>query len=269
MKEQTGFADVDGSGRSGELVDYLALVAQHVGEFRRQGYELLRLAPGDAVLDVGCGAGEVCVDLAAIVGPKGRIAGVDLSEAMVEAARRTVSASACSVELGTASVYALPYADGAFDAVRAERVFQHLDNPEAALREMLRVTKPGGRLMLSDPDHGQAGLALDEPAQRRVYEALQRAMTKMIVNPHSGTRLRGMLVRAGLRDVVQLVNSFAFDHPQFMQMFFVSERLASATAAGEITEGEGAEFIAALGERHREGTFFGSAIGYTVAGTKR
>jgi len=123
--------------------------------------------------------------------------------------------------------------------------------------------------MLSDPDHGQAGLALDEPAQRRVYEALQRAMTKMIVNPHSGTRLRGMLVRAGLRDVVQLVNSFAFDHPQFMQMFFVSERLASATAAGEITEGEGAEFIAALGERHREGTFFGSAIGYTVAGTKR
>ena len=142
MKEQTGFADVDGSGRSGELVDYLERVARHVGEFRRQGYDLMRLRPGDAVLDVGCGAGEVCVELAAIVGPEGRVAGVDLSEAMVEAARRTVSASACSVELGTASVYALPYADGAFDAVRAERVFQHLDNPEAALREMLRVTKP-------------------------------------------------------------------------------------------------------------------------------
>ena len=268
MKEQTGFADVDGSGRSAELVDYLTLVAQHVGEFRRQGYELMRLAPGDAVLDVGCGAGEVCVELAAIVGPNGKVAGVDLSETMVEAARRTVAASAKSVELRTASIYELPFADGAFDAVRAERVFQHLDDPEAALREMLRVTTSGGRVMLSDPDHGQAGLALDDPAHRRVYEALQRAMVRMIVNPHSGTRLRGMLVRAGLGDVVQLVNSFAFDHPQFMQMFFVNERLAAATAAGEITEGEGAQFLAALAERHRAGTFFGSAVGYTVTGTK-
>jgi ubiquinone/menaquinone biosynthesis C-methylase UbiE len=269
MQEQTGFSDVDGSGRSGELVDYLTLVAQHVGEFRRQGYDLMRLASGNAVLDVGCGAGEVCVELAAIVGPAGRVAGVDLSEAMVEAARRNVAASGKPVDLRAASAYELPFADGAFDAVRSERVFQHLDDPEAALREMLRVTKPGGRVVLSDPDHGQAGLALDDPAHRRIYEALQRAMTKMIVNPHSGTRLRGMLVRAGLDDVVQLVNSFAFDHPQFMQMFFVNERLAAATAAGEITESEGEQFLGALGERHRAGTFFGSAIGYTVAGTKR
>jgi SAM-dependent methyltransferase len=187
---------------------------------------------------------------------------------MVEAARRTVAASGKSVELGTASIYELPFADGVFDAVRAERVFQHLDNPEGGLREMLRVTKPGGRVLASDPDHGQAGLALDDPVHRRVYEALQRAMTRMIVNPHSGTRLRGMFVRAGLGDVAQLVNSFAFDHPQFMQMFFVSERLAAAMGAGEITAQEGADFVATLAERHRAGTFFSSAVGYTVAGTK-
>jgi ubiquinone/menaquinone biosynthesis C-methylase UbiE len=204
-----------------------------------------------------------------MVGAEGRVAGVDVSEAMIEATRRTVAASGRAVELRPASIYDLPFADGAFDAVRAERVFQHLDDPEAALHEMLRVTRVGGRVLLSDPDHGQAGLALDDPKHRRIYEALQRAMTRMIVNPHSGTRLRGMLVRAGLSDVTQLVNSFAFDHPQFMQMFFVDERLAAARAAGEITDAEGAEFIAALDERHREGTFFGSAIGYTVAGTRR
>ena len=99
------------------------------GDFRRQGYDLMRLRPGDAVLDVGCGAGEVCVELAAIVGARGRVAGVDLSEAMVEAARRTVAASGRAIELQPASIYELPFADGAFDAVRAERVFQHLDNP--------------------------------------------------------------------------------------------------------------------------------------------
>ena len=269
MKEQTGFSDVDGSGRSGALVDYLALVAQHVGDFRRRGYDLMRLRPGDAVLDVGCGAGEVCVELAAIVGARGRVAGVDLSEAMVEAARRTVAASGRAIELQPASIYELPFADGAFDAVRAERVFQHLDNPEAALREMMRVTKRGGRVLASDPDHGQAGLALDDRAHRRIYEALQRAMSRMIMNPHSGTRLRGMFVREGLGDVAQLVESFAFDHPQFIQMFFVSERLAAATAAGEITAQEGADFVAALEERHRAGTFFASAVGYTVVGTKQ
>jgi hypothetical protein len=91
----------------------------------------------------------------------------------------------------------------------------------------------------------------------------------MITNPHSGTRLRGMFVRAGLDDVAQLVASFAFDHPQFIQMFFVSERLAAATAAGEITPQQGADFIAALEERHRAGTFFASAVGYTVVATKR
>ena len=122
--------------------------------------------------------------------------------------------------------------------------------------------------MVIDPDHGQAGIALDDPAHRRVYEALQRAMTRMIVNPHSGTRLRGMLVRAGLVDIAQLTKSFDFGYSPFMQMFFVDERLAAATAAGEITDAEGGNFVAALEERHRAGTFFSSAIGYTVVGTK-
>jgi len=269
MKEQTGFSDVDGSGRSEELVDYLALVAQHVGEFRREGYDMLRLRPGDAVLDVGCGAGEVCVELASRVGPQGRVAGVDLSEAMVETARTAATRSGHAIELQVASVFELPFGDGAFDAVRAERVFQHLDDPEAGLREMLRVTRPGGRVMVIDPDHGQAGLALDDPAHQRVYAALQRAMLRMIVNPHSGTRLRGMLVRAGLSEVAQSITSFDFSCAPFMQMFFVGERLAAAVAAGEITVDEGRNFVAAIEERQRAGTFFASAIGYSVVGTKR
>ncbi len=268
MKEQTGFADVDSSGRSRELVDYLALVAQNMGDLRLGGYDMLRLAPGSAVLDVGCGVGEVCVELAARVGTAGKVAGVDLSEAMIEAARKTVSASGTAADLRVASVYELPFADATFDAVRSERVFQHLDNPDAGLREMIRVTRAGGRVLIIDPDHGQAGLAVDEPVHRRVFEAIQRAMVAMIANPHSGTRLRGMFARAGLTEIAHATLTPDFTFPHFMQMFFVDERLARVVAAGDISDAEARSFVAALEERHRAGTFFTNAIAYNVVGTK-
>jgi ubiquinone/menaquinone biosynthesis C-methylase UbiE len=268
VKEQTGFSDVDASGRASELVDYLALTAGHVAEFRRNGYELLRLKPGAAVLDVGCGAGEVCVELAARVGPKGKVAGIDLSQAMVEAARKAAAASGHAIDLRVGTAYALPFADGAFDAVRCERVFQHLDDPEAALREILRVTRSGGRVMALDPDHGQAGLGLDDPAHRRVYKAIQRQMERMIVNPHSGTRLRGMFVRAGLVDLALAGFVLDLEQPAYMTMFFVRERIEAAVAAGDISANDGSDFIATLDARHRAGTFHGNAVGYNVAGTK-
>ena len=155
MSTCTGFSDVDACGRSDDLIDYLALLASRLAEFRREGFELLELQPGSSVLDIGCGAGEVCVDIAERISPHGRVAGVDLSGAMVEAAKRAAAAAGRDIDLRVASVYQLPFADESFDVVRAERVLQHLDDPETALREMLRVTRVGGQIMLIDPDHGQ------------------------------------------------------------------------------------------------------------------
>lgn len=268
MSANTGFSNVDASGRSDDLVDYLALLAQRLAAVREDGYAQMRLAPGAAVLDVGCGAGEVCVELAARVGPGGRVAGVDLSQAMVEAARRAAAQAGREIDLREASATALPFADASFDAVRAERVFQHLSDPEAALREMIRVTRPGGRIVVFDPDHGQASLALDEPRHRASFEAARRALLRMIVNPHSGVRLGAMFKRAGLTDVTQQVRLLEVEFPDFARAFFLHDQLANAVAAGELTAEASGEFLAALEARHRAGEFYANAIGYTVAGTR-
>lgn len=265
---QAGFSNVDANRDAGDLVDYLALAAKHLGERRRAGYEMLHLRPGAAVLDVGCGAGEVCVELAARVGPSGRVAGIDPSDTMLAAARRAAEAARAPIELHVASVYALPFPDGTFDAVRAERVFQHLEDPEAGLREMLRVTRVGGRVLVFDPDHGQHGMALDNAAHRRVLEASVRAMLRMLVNPHSGTRLRPMFTRAGLTEIESHTTVNEFAYADFARLFFLAERLKAAVEAGDVTSVEAADFVAALEERDRSGTFFANVIGYTVAGTK-
>jgi SAM-dependent methyltransferase len=268
MARSAGFSDVDKSGRSEALIEYLAVMPREVAERRRQGYELLRLRPGAAVLDVGCGAGEVCIELAPRVGAVGRVAGVDLSEAMIDAARRAASEAKVEVDLRVARATALPFADGAFDAVRAERLFQHLDQPEAALAEMIRVTRPGGRVVVIDADHGQLGLGLDEPEHRLVFEAMRRELLRSIANPHSGSRLGGLFVRAGLEEVEQTVPALEFSHPFFVRAVFLEEKLEGAVEAGDISREQAEGFAAALEERHRAGTFCAIGVGYRVAGTK-
>jgi SAM-dependent methyltransferase len=264
----TGFSDVDGSERAGDLVDYLQTTAKRLVALRRQGYARLALAPGTSVLDVGCGAGEVCVELAGMVAPGGRVVGIDASAAMVEAAREAAAAAGVQAELGVASAYALPFPDATFDAVRAERVLQHLERPEAALAEMIRVTRAGGRVWASDPDHGQLGLALDDPAHRRTYAVLHRAFRAMVVNPHSGTRLRGMLVRAGLADVEQHVQSIPIDFDDYSRALFLPACIDGAVASGEIGRADADAFLAELAARHRAGTFDANAIAYEAVGTR-
>jgi ubiquinone/menaquinone biosynthesis C-methylase UbiE len=95
--------------------------------------------PGQRALDVGCGSGSLVVALAVILGEE-NVAGVDPSEPFVEAARAKVPGARLSV----AAAESLPFEGGAFDVTLSQLVVNFLSDPEEGLREMARVTRPGG-----------------------------------------------------------------------------------------------------------------------------
>jgi len=266
--DNTGFSDVDRSGRSDALVEYLRVLARAVDQAREIGYAQLCIREGSHILDVGCGAGEVCIELARRVGPRGRVVGVDVSADMIEQARCAADGAGAAVELHVGSILALPFLDSTFDAVRAERVLQHLDDPDAALRELVRVTRPGGRIQVSDPDHGQATLAFDEVAHRQTFEKLRTVFLGMAKNPHSGSRLRPMFARAELVDIEHATTAIALEFPVFRIVFLLESVYAKAIAGGALTAGEARAFTEVLEARHRAGSFYACAINHSVGGTK-
>src|SRR4029077_11540308 len=111
---------------------------------KRLVLERAPLTRGIAVLEVGCGPGTDLFDAAEIVGPSGRLVGVDASEVMVAEARRRAAEVGVVVTLERGDVQALSFPDGMFDVCRAQRLLEHLRDPARALAEMRRVTRPGG-----------------------------------------------------------------------------------------------------------------------------
>jgi ubiquinone/menaquinone biosynthesis C-methylase UbiE len=115
-------------------------------------HELMRhaaLVPGERVLDVACGTGVAVVEAAAVVGVDGVAVGVDLSGRMVDAARRRAAehgASNATFERMDAEHLELP--DGSFDVVLCALGLMYVPDPARALREMRRVLRPGGRLVV-------------------------------------------------------------------------------------------------------------------------
>jgi arsenite methyltransferase len=114
-------------------------------------FSLESLNPGDAVLDIGCGAGVDSLVAAHLVAAGGRVVGLDVTPAMIERARsnqaRLVLAN-LTFQVGDAE--ALPFPDQEFDAVISNGVFNLTLDKEKALSEAHRVLKPGGRLMMAD-----------------------------------------------------------------------------------------------------------------------
>jgi ubiquinone/menaquinone biosynthesis C-methylase UbiE len=119
-----------------------------VVEQRRATRALLALQPGERVLDIGSGPGFLADEMAAEVGPSGAVCGVDPSESMLAIARRRET----RVEYALGDAVALPYEDATFDAAISTQVYEYVPDMPAALAEVRRVLRAGGRLLILDTD---------------------------------------------------------------------------------------------------------------------
>ncbi|BCV21648.1 class I SAM-dependent methyltransferase [Moorella sp. Hama-1] len=106
----------------------------------------LNLAPGGTVLDVGCGTGILIPYLLAAVGPAGRVVALDIAESMLKQAQS--KGFPANVEFICADVIGIPFPAATFEEVICNSAFPHFPQKLEALKEMARVTKPGGRVII-------------------------------------------------------------------------------------------------------------------------
>ena len=131
-------------------------------------FSLGRLAPGEHVVDVGCGAGIDSIIAAKMVGATGSVIGVDMTPAMLDKARKSAKeADVQNIEFQQGLAESLPVADNWADVVISNGVLNLFPDKLAGLREMARVLKPGGRLQIGDilvqkavPENGKKDISL-------------------------------------------------------------------------------------------------------------
>jgi arsenite methyltransferase len=182
-----------------------AYAARDVVRRRELVRQALAAKPGDRVLDVGCGPGFYVAELLEEVGPDGAVVGIDSSESMLALAAER-SRGRENVEFEAADATAVPVADATFDAALSVQVLEYVADLSAALGEMLRALRPGGRVVIWDIDWTTLSMRTDEPQRmRRILDAWDEHLTHVALPRTLTAELR----RAGFDDVAMHGHVFA------------------------------------------------------------
>lgn len=260
-----GYRDVDAASDQWAYYGYLDSVAYAFRDVIDSGIEQLRLTPGQSVVDIGCGHGSAAALLARRVGRTGRVVGLDASQAMIAEARRRCDAGDLRIDFEVGDAAALPFADATFDAARVDRVFMFLDDPAKALCELMRITKPGGRVAVTE---GDVGSHLIDAADTGTTREIMSALSDLSPNAWIGRRLRGMFLEAGLHDVdLQLAPVLTTSYAEWNNRMGVERFLPGAIERGILARESACAWLEDIKARDACGRFTGVAMLYTAVGT--
>jgi arsenite methyltransferase len=167
-------------------------------------HEALAAKPGERVLDVGCGPGFFAAELLERVGPKGSVLGIDQSPDMLAAATKRCEAFG-NAEFREGDALSLPVEDGDFDAALSVQVLEYVKDATAALAEIRRALRPGGRVVIWDSDWGAASWHSADPERMR---RVLRVWDEHLTHPSLPRTLVARLRAAGFEDVTAQGHSF-------------------------------------------------------------
>jgi arsenite methyltransferase len=233
---------------------------------RRLVYEALGAQPGERILDVGCGPGFYASELLDQVEPDGSVVGVDASPQML-----AVAAHRCEgrggVEFRQADATSLPVEDAGFDRAVCVQVLEYVTDVEAALRELHRALRPGGRVVIWDVDW--ATVSWHSHDRGRMERALA-AWDKHLADPSLPRTLASRMRAIGFADVA--IEGHAFATAEFTPDAYGSALLPLITDYLATVDGFGPAEAEAWADEQRllaeRDEFYFACIQFCFAGTK-
>lgn len=166
----------------------------------------LNLRGGERILDVGCGLAQFTRAMARAAGQGGRVVGVEREAEQLAEARRQAAASgeAHLIELRAGDALALPLKDdewGTFDVAHTRFLLEHVPDPTAVVRQMVRAVRPGGRVILEDDNHDVMRLWPEPTGAPALWQAYTRTYEQLGNDPYVGHKLVSLLHEAGAAPV--------------------------------------------------------------------
>src|SRR5215212_2190820 len=230
--------------------------------------DLLQPVPGERILDIGCGGGAFCRQIAPLVAPGGSVFGIDNALAAIDVALRLSALEDRSLMSFTqADGHDLPFSDASFDAAVCISVLGFCQNPGQVLAEARRVLRPGGRFLAVNSDEDtRVYNGHDQELGRRIA----RAIADRSLDPWLGRRLAPMLTAAGFQleqemALADLEREYAAETSGYALAHFVRDYLLQ-TAGIPLVDYE--RWLADLAACAVDGSYCYSVVTYACLATR-
>jgi ubiquinone/menaquinone biosynthesis C-methylase UbiE len=231
---------------------------------KRKGFESVNIKTGDHVLDVGCGTGYDAQELAKMVGEKGKIVAVDLSEHMLDVARQRNKHN-LPIEFRSGDINHLDLPDNSFDGSLCYGTFEILETPGKALNEMIRVTKSGGHIVVSGPD---LETMLINSSDRQLTRKFFNSFCDIPCNGWIGRQLPGYYKKAGLVDIKIIPDTLVIDDFSLFNQLWLLPIISNALMNEIVTEAEAADWLEKMEAASQDGSFLFATTGFIIIGRK-
>ncbi|GJL66716.1 MAG: hypothetical protein NPIRA05_16870 [Nitrospirales bacterium] len=265
-EEMSRFNQVDEATNAGDFIRFLDMASglNWVQAGKHKSLALLKLEPGQRILEVGFGTGDDALTFAEKVFPGGYVVAIDKSQEMVVEASKRTQGTTSSIDFRVGDVTALDFESNSFDRCHIERTLIHIPDPQNAIQEIIRVLRSGGLIVAFE---GDLDTNILDSADTDLTRKILRFWCDSFQSPFIGRRLPALFKQAGLIEIIVQPHTFIFDF-DLTEQVLIFGTLERAIEAGVVTSNEADRWLWDLKQARDSGTFFFAGTGFIVSGRK-